>query len=398
MISVIVPIYNVSKYLHQCIDSIINQTYNNLEIILVDDGSTDDSGTICDEYALADARIAVIHKKNGGLVSARKAGMRYAKGEYIGYVDGDDWIEPQMYEKLYQIISRFDVQIVLCDHFENNQNNLKMVHSCFEEGIYHKQDLINEIYPQMISRNKFYEQGVSAAVWGKLYKKDVIEEFQLEVDDRIIMGEDAACIYPCMLYVSSIYILHDCLYHYRQTMDSISKQKRDYPQERERFKVLYHTTLKKLRRYSHVYDVCRQWKEYVLFLMIPRVECIYKDYWQLDYLYPFSKVKKGSKVILYGAGTYGQRLYNNLTSTHFCEIVLWVDQNYKELSNMGFAVQSPEKIKLMDYDYIIVAITYAKPREEVYWMLSDQYGEEKISIVDETLLKSDVSMKALGLM
>lgn len=99
MISVIVPIYNIQEYLPQCIDSIINQTYTELEIILVDDGSTDSGGSICDEYALNDSRVKVIHKKNGGLVSARKAGIRAAHGEYITFVDGDDWIERDTYQK-----------------------------------------------------------------------------------------------------------------------------------------------------------------------------------------------------------------------------------------------------------------------------------------------------------
>ena len=99
-ISIIVPIYNVEKYVRQCIESIINQTYKNIQIILVDDGSTDTSGLICDEYASIDDRIEVIHKKNGGLDSARKAGIAIASGKYVGYVDGDDWIEPFMYERM----------------------------------------------------------------------------------------------------------------------------------------------------------------------------------------------------------------------------------------------------------------------------------------------------------
>ena len=99
-ISIIVPVYNIEKYISECIESIINQTYKNLQIILVDDGSTDKSGIICDEYARKDTRINVIHQKNGGLVSARKSGLRNVEGEFVGFVDGDDYIEPDMYENL----------------------------------------------------------------------------------------------------------------------------------------------------------------------------------------------------------------------------------------------------------------------------------------------------------
>ena len=107
MISVIVPIYNVEAYLPQCIESILHQTYTDLEIILIDDGSKDGCAGICEEYRQRDSRIVVIHKENGGLVSARKAGLKAAAGAYIAYVDGDDWIEPNMYECMYHIMIKY---------------------------------------------------------------------------------------------------------------------------------------------------------------------------------------------------------------------------------------------------------------------------------------------------
>ena len=113
-ISVIVPVYKVEKYLHKCVDSIINQTYQNLEIILVDDGSPDNCGAICDEYAAKDSRVRVIHKENGGVSSARNAGLDICTGDYIGFADSDDWIEPDMYEILLSILdqTRSDMSIV----------------------------------------------------------------------------------------------------------------------------------------------------------------------------------------------------------------------------------------------------------------------------------------------
>ena len=113
-ISVIVPVYNVEKYLRKCIESILNQTFREFELILVDDGSTDSSGKICDEYALKDSRIKVIHKENGGASSARNAGLDVAKGEYIGFVDSDDWIEMDMYGELYRLIKENNTDISVC--------------------------------------------------------------------------------------------------------------------------------------------------------------------------------------------------------------------------------------------------------------------------------------------
>ena len=114
LISVIVPVYNVEKYLKKCVNSICNQTYENLEIILIDDGSTDNSGLICDELSCKDNRIVVIHQNNGGQATARNMGLSAAKGEFIGFVDSDDWIEPKLYETMLSIIQNHDIAI--CGH------------------------------------------------------------------------------------------------------------------------------------------------------------------------------------------------------------------------------------------------------------------------------------------
>lgn len=130
LLSVIVPIYNVDQYVPKCIESIINQTYHNLEIILVDDGSTDRSGLICDRYADIDRRIHVIHKKNGGLSDARNCGLDYASGEVIGFVDGDDWIHSQMYEIMINQLINNDASIVTCNFQQNNMEQFMKPIAC----------------------------------------------------------------------------------------------------------------------------------------------------------------------------------------------------------------------------------------------------------------------------
>ena len=117
-ISVIVPVYKVEPYLRKCLDSIVNQTYRNLEIILVDDGSPDNCGAICDEYAAGDGRIRVIHQENGGVSSARNAGLSAVTGEWVGWVDSDDWIEPDMYEYLLKNALEQNADIAVCSHYE----------------------------------------------------------------------------------------------------------------------------------------------------------------------------------------------------------------------------------------------------------------------------------------
>lgn len=127
LLSIIVPVYNVKSYLKKCVESIINQTYTNLQIILVDDGSTDGSQDICDEFAQRDSRIVVIHKENGGQSTARNVGMDRAKGVYIAFVDSDDWLEPNMYEALISQLEKHEADIVACSFYECKGDEKKAV-------------------------------------------------------------------------------------------------------------------------------------------------------------------------------------------------------------------------------------------------------------------------------
>ncbi len=397
MISIIVPIYNIENYLPQCIESIMKQTYTDLEILLVDDGSKDSCSKICDKYKERDSRIKVIHKENGGLVSARKAGLVEAQGEYVAYVDGDDWIEANMFMELFNILDRYQVDIVMCGHIEDTGNISKKVLCGLEEGYYDKRQLIETVYPSMIVGDAFFDWNVSAGVWGKLFKKESIMCYQMAVDERICMGEDAACTYPALLNAHSIYVMSKCLYHYRQTTGSMVKNIQNYEKEREQFGVLFSSVNHIFEKYSGIFDLREQWLKYVLFLMIPRADGLYKNYDTLDYLFPFKEVYKGSNIILYGAGTYGQRLYNYLKRTRFCNVVLWLDRNYTELQKMGLAVNNPIALNHVDCDIVLIANTYEKSRNELFAELTKKYPEKKIYMMDVELIFSEETKKAFGL-
>ena len=249
-ISIIIPVYNTEEYLRQCLDSVLLQTFRDIEIICVDDGSTDSSPQILDSYKAHDSRIKVIHKENTGLVAARKTGLAAATGKYIGYVDSDDWIEPMMYEKLYKLVSKQTVDVAMCGRYEESENYRKAVYHGFDEGRYEKKALCNIIYPNMIVNKYFFEWGIFPGVWDKLFHRECLEKFQMSVDERLRMGEDAACVYPCLLQVDSIYILHECLYHYRQTDSSMVKSITDMELERQRFHLLYHSVLNVISKYK----------------------------------------------------------------------------------------------------------------------------------------------------
>jgi glycosyltransferase involved in cell wall biosynthesis len=397
ILSVIIPIYNMEKYLRKCLESVLHQSFLDMEIICVDDGSVDRSLQIIEEYGKEDSRIKIIHKENGGLVSARKAGLGAVMGEYIGFVDGDDWIEPDMYNCMYQEITKQAVDVVMCGRYEDTEEFSKQVFHGLLEGRYDKRALLEKVYPQLIIKESFFELGVLPSLCDKLFKCELVKKFQMAVDDRIDMGEDAACVFPCLLNANSIYVMHECFYHYRQTTSSMVKQIKNREIERKQFQILYHTVNNSLERYSQNYDLRKQWKKYVLFLMLPRADGLYQGYEDLDYLFPFPNIKKGFRIVLYGAGVYGQRLYRYLEKTEFCDVVAWLDKNYLEFQKMGLCVQSPSILLDLEYDAVLVANTYFESRKGLYKELIKKYPKEKIHVFDEELISSPETAFAFGL-
>lgn len=396
-ISVIVTAYNIEMYLEKCIESICNQTYKDIEIVLVDDGSIDKTAKICDEFAILDNRIRVVHTINGGVVKARKIGLQIATGDYIAYVDGDDWIESNMIARLYENMKLYNADIVMCGRYEETGLTSRAVFHGIEEGYYDKQKLKDLVYPRMIKNGSFFEWGLFPGVWDKLWKRNNLYKYQMSVDESISMGEDAACTYPALLNANSICVLKECLYHYRQTTTSMVKNIPEAANQRNKFHILYSSVNKSLENLRDIYDVRDQWLDYILFLMVPRAGVLYKGIENLNFLFPFPNVKKGSNIVIYGMGTFGQLLYRYIISTDFCNIVLCVDRNYIELRKQGLVVYSPDEIKNYEYDAIVVANSFAKAKNEIFIELSNKYSDNKIHLIDENLIKSSDSLKAFGL-
>lgn len=222
--SIVVPIYNVEHFLKECIESLINQTYKNIEIILVDDGSPDKCPQLCDEYAKTDKRINVLHKKNGGLVSARKAGAQIATGDYVLCVDGDDYVAIDMVEKVNSIVDEYSPSVICFGFFENDQKCPKPINADY--GFYDKQKIIKSIYPYLIENEeaKYFPNNL----WGKAFRRDIYVKEQLLVDDRIKIGEDLACTKPIISKVDNLFIMPDCLYYYRTNINSMTKNKKPF--------------------------------------------------------------------------------------------------------------------------------------------------------------------------
>lgn len=210
MISIIVPVYRVESYLSRCVDSLLAQTYTDLEIILIDDGSPDNSSVICDEYARQDARIRVIHQENAGLSAARNVGMRIASGEYIGFVDSDDYVAPQMYEKLLLAIERHHSDIAMCGCRIVSEDGSFIGSDKFEEMTeYHSNEIITKfILP------------LKTASWNKLYRASSIKG--VEFPYGRIHGEDLVFIMSALTTETTLTTTSYLGYNYIKRDNSIT--------------------------------------------------------------------------------------------------------------------------------------------------------------------------------
>lgn len=354
LISVLVPIYKIDRYLGICVESLLNQTYKNLEIILVDDGSPDRCPEICDLYASKDARIKVIHKQNGGLVSARKAGLNAAKGKYIGYVDGDDWVGPGFYHSLYCSLRESDADIAIAGFSRDLFSSTKNILNAIPSGVYEGSSL-DEIKKKMISEGAFYRHGITTYLWNKLFKREVVEPYQMAMDVRITIGEDAATTYPAIMASKKIVITDNCAYHYRQREDSMLKTATNHNNEYLKVMYLYEYMKRTLQEWPNDHQLQRQVDDLVLSTFIIRSGGALKKDGELTE-FPFSVNLIGKKIAVYGAGTFGQQLVRRLKDENQCTIVTWIDDDFWEYRRCCMDVDPIEQICKVEYEALIIAL------------------------------------------
>lgn len=378
-VSIIVPVYNAGKYLEKCVNSILGQTYQETEIILVNDGSSDMSGKICDEYSGRDKRVVTIHKTNGGSSNARKAGLKTAKGKYIGFVDADDWIETDYIEKMVKAQQDTGADIIVSNHFHDIGADSKKVCGNFPIGLYTKEFLL----PTLLYSGQFFEYGLQPHMVTKLFRKEILLKTQMCVDGRIVIGEDAAVVYPSVLEADRIYISDICGYHYVQRPGSMTKK--ETHDETEMYDLLFahlENAFKKADVWNIMAPQVEQYKKYLLFMR--RMQC-FDD----RVLLPYGGINRKSRVVIYGAGVLGQKMYRYLSAVDGMEIVLWVDKNYMTYRENGMNVKHPENIlSLIDYDYILIANTVRRTADSIRQYL-DNMGimKEKIRWFSEEFIK-----------
>lgn len=221
-ISVIIPVYRVEKYIHRCIDSVINQTIRNIEIILIDDGSPDKCGEICDEYARRDSRISVIHKGNEGLSLTRNAGIKQAKGKYIAFLDSDDYIEPNMYETLYQQAEILEAEIVYCNSIKEDINGECKILADFNTVSVFTDNEIEEIAKSFLTNKTLLQKLLLVTVWHGIYLTSTIKQHNIQfINERMIPSEDKIFHLSLLKHVHKVVFLPEVLHHYCMNGQSI---------------------------------------------------------------------------------------------------------------------------------------------------------------------------------
>lgn len=352
LVSVVVPIYQIDRYIGICIESLMNQTYRNIEIILVDDGSPDRAPEICDLYAKKDSRIKVIHKENGGLVSARKAGLESSKGEYVGYVDGDDWVDPGFYESLVRTITEYESDIVVAGMSRDLFSISSKMTSKIPAGNYEGERL-SKLKQNMLTFERFSRIGITTYVWNKLFKREMLLKYQMSVDNGISIGEDAAVTYPYIMACNKVSVIDNCDYHYRQREDSMLKKATAYRKEVVGLKKLYEHLMTAAEFYDDSFNYKDQIRDFVLGICIMRSGGVLKEI--RDEFSPYDGEFYGSDIVVYSAGTFGQQLMRRIEENEYCNVIGWVDVDYKEYRRCCLDVDPIEAIDFMKFDYVLAA-------------------------------------------
>lgn len=274
LISIIIPVYNVEQYLNECMESVLNQTYTNLEVVLVDDGSKDNSPKMCDEYAAKDCRVKVIHKENGGLISAWVAGVEKSEGTYVVFLDSDDWIDFTMIEDMVKYASETGKEIICGNYIIEKAKKSVPVRQAFEPGIYDRKVIEQDLIPILLGKE---QRSIHFSRCMKLISKELIIENIPYCHRELTMGEDVGIMFPAILDAQRIVILEEgYYYHYRFVDTSMAHKynRRLYEKVNLLYDTLKKTIVEKIKEdeRKELFMDCLQ-KEYVfLFFLVMKNE------------------------------------------------------------------------------------------------------------------------------
>lgn len=388
LVSVIVPVYNAERYLEKCMESIAFQTYQNIEIILINDGSSDRSGEICAMFQEKYANVVLINQSNAGNTNARKKGLAYAQGEYVVFVDSDDWMPVFSIAELYHYMEEHDADMVIANYSLYKDKHYLERRIKIPEGLYDEAH-----HWQMLCEN-FFESGgqfsVLHNIWGKMYRTSFYRKAQSYVSDQITIGEDLLCLYICLLMHPRIYISHKVNYYYRETPDSLIRR----INERSLCDINNIYLAAERLRNTFNDDFCLRMglNRYLKGWASGEIDKLFGGKSSNMYLFPFEKVEKNSRILIYGAGRIGQSYRKQVISGHYCILTGLIDKNGCIYREKGLEVFDIDEIENTLFDKVVIAIGDRAEAELVRQMLMEKGIEKEKIVCEEVQIISDCRM------
>ena len=351
-VSVIVPIYNGEKTIKKCVESILAQDSKDIEVVLVDDGSVDNSSAICDDYSESYENITVFHQENKGLAKARLEGCKKAKNEKIAFVDCDDYIEPFIIKKLEESMI-VDESHLVCSHiiFESSDKCVKS-NSYSELGRKKIDDVLNRLIDSELGN----EIGIEMTMCGKLFQKDLLIEALDEIAGCKSYGEDLEELLRYISKIDNITFVNEWGYHYVKYDNSMSNNvDLSYFNKIKKIYDVFESLSDSIEKNKQIINQANLFIRFLLMettsSIFPKIELGY-----ISYVPPYEIIPKGSKLVIYGAGKVGKSMAKCLKASEFAEIVLWIDNNCSE-SIYGIEVEEPKEICKCVYDYVLIAVS-----------------------------------------
>lgn len=379
-LGVVVPAYNSEKYISKCIESILGQTYKNIELVLVDDGSTDNTASIAEEYECINSNMHIIRQENAGPIKARHAGIKALEDcEYVTFVDSDDWIDKRMYEDLMSFIEQHSPDLVI--------SGINRYHD--EDYIIASHDTIEEGYIDFKSGKSVADcfgygansTSVDASLWSKIFRREkLVKVYEKAENLNIHYGEDIAIVYPYIMLCDSMYCTYKAYYYHR-----IRKGIASYAKGEDYFEKL-------LRLYNHLLGCFREDKDHFPKLLEELDYCfivgaefrktLYKTAREGEsrYLFPFGKVKQGERIVIFGLGNVGRGYVEQIAKTDYCNIVATVDRYSGEAD-----FHTPEDLKKIEFDHIIIAMADEGTKRQIVKELVATCEMPREKIIDETI-------------
>lgn len=361
MISVIVPIYNTQEFLPRCLDSILNQTYENMEIILVNDGSTDGSLFLCEKYGEKDHRIQIFSQFNQGIMAAKKAAIKICQGEYVMFVDSDDWVEPELLETMVQSVRRCDCLLVCTNVYMDTKSGTIEKRNAIPSGTYETEKIAKDLF--YYKDTDYY--GILPYSVAKLYPLEMLRNVLNHISSDIRYAEDKAIVFSFVFQNIKVCFTDDIYYHYCvRNGSACQSENQNYLVELTAF---YKYAKKIFERHKEREYLLRQLGKYLLQEIHHAVNLklglaaagnpIYiapaREPYRLD---PSALFPRKSKVILYGAGRVGVDYQKQLTDCGKIELCGWVDKDYEKYQEKEWDVHPVEYLNESEYDYILVAV------------------------------------------